>query len=278
MGQSICHRALGIHGTIGIGIRWNIRHCIVARPFPAQLKPAWEAHRIFSHFPLSRATRCRIPQRAARRCPVPTADERSSAAARARSGACGVSARAQPPRISGGEGATARTAALLASSRGNAAAGVIRDERSSAAARAGADPRAASARARSRLASSHLRGSVRPGPLDVARLRQAAMPVRPRLRGVSSRAWAAPTALAMPLTMSAASGAVPDRSRPRHLQRPPGARTPTSPPSRNRANVSRDPDFSWHAPNSRRDRLVEPVTMVPAAVLRKIWVARVSCL
>ena len=48
----------------------------------------------------------------------------------------------------------------------------------------------------------------------------------------------------------------------RHHQRANGARTPTSPPSRNRANFSRDPEFSWHAPNGRRDRLAEPATMV----------------
>ena len=45
LGQKLRHRALGLHGIIGIGIRWNIRRSVVAWPFPVQLKPAWEASR-----------------------------------------------------------------------------------------------------------------------------------------------------------------------------------------------------------------------------------------
>ena len=95
---------------------------------------------------------------------------------------------------------------------------------------------------------------------------------------VGSRAQAAWAARVMTPSRRAASGAMPGRSRLRHHQRAHGAGSSTSPPGCNRARKSRDPEFSWHAPNGRRDRLAEPVTMVPACTLRKFWVARVSCL
>ena len=84
---------------------------------------------------------------------------------------------------------------------------------------------------------------------------------------VGSRAQAAWAARVMTPSRRAASGAMPGRSRLRHHQRAHGAGSSTSPPGCNRARKSRDPEFSWHAPNGRRDRLAEPVTMVPACPL-----------
>ena len=79
---------------------------------------------------------------------------------------------------------------------------------------------------------------------------------------VGSRAQAAWAARVMTPSRRAASGAMPGRSRLRHHQRAHGAGSLTSPPGGNRARKSRDPEFSWHAPNGRRDRLAEPATMV----------------
>ena len=71
--------------------------------------------------------------------------------------------------------------------------------------------------------------------------------------------------------------AAPRRSRPR---------TPTSRTQRRRSTnqprfhrdrkfeKSRDPEFSWHAPNSRRDRLTECSTGVQVCPLTKIWASR----
>ena len=79
---------------------------------------------------------------------------------------------------------------------------------------------------------------------------------------VGSRAQAAWAARVMTPSRRAASGAMPGRSRLRHHQRAHGAGSSTSPPGCNRARKSRDPEFSWHAPNGRRDRLAEPATTV----------------
>ena len=95
---------------------------------------------------------------------------------------------------------------------------------------------------------------------------------------VGSRAQAAWAARVMTPSRRAASGAMPGRSRLRHHQRAHGVGSSTSPPGCNRARKYRDPEFSWRTTNGRRDRLAEPVTVVPAASLRKFWVARVSCL